>query len=131
MLGVTQDVKTVASFLTLEHKVTQDLSNTTRFPEIAHQAVIRRGLALCPEEKAYVAARKLRVRDQFARYMNCDSAQVHPDDVPTIAFGGSGGGYRAMLSLLGYSLAMKQAGLWDLLTYISGVSGSCECRPCL
>ncbi len=66
------------------------------------------------------------MRDQFATYMGLDPSQVHPDDVPTLAFGGSGGGYRAMLAVLGYSVAMKQAGLWDLLVYIAGVSGSCK-----
>ena len=51
--------------------------------------------------------------------------QVHPDDVPTVGFGGSGGGFRAMIGCLGYSEEMKRTGLWDLLTYFAGVSGSC------
>ncbi|KAJ0124814.1 hypothetical protein J7T55_006155 [Diaporthe amygdali] len=117
--------KSAASFVSLESRLTKELDDPVRFPEIAQQAVVRKGLDLCPEERAFLAARKAKVRDQFAKYMGLDAAQVHPDDVPTVAFGGSGGGYRAMLAFLGYSLAMKEAGLWDLLTYVAGVSGSC------
>lgn len=128
--GFVRDLKatsqSAARLVSLESRLTKELDDPTRFPEIARQAVVRKGLDLCPEEKAYVAARRARVRDHFARYMGLDAAQVHPDDIPTVAFGGSGGGYRAMLAFLGYSLAMKEAGMWDLLTYVAGVSGSCE-----
>lgn len=114
-----------ANFFSLESRLTKELDDPARFPEITKQASIRRGLDLCDEERAYLAARKTRMRDQFAKYMGVDPADVHPEDIPTIAFGGSGGGYRAMLAFLGYSQAMKDAGLWDLLTYVAGVSGSC------
>jgi phospholipase A2 len=119
-------VQTVKSFVTLDGKIHRDMSDPILFPEVAQQARVRRDPGLCAEEQAFVVARRLHVRDHFARYMGLDPAAVHPDDVPTVAFGGSGGGYRAMLAVLGYSLAMKKAGMWDLLTYISGVSGSCE-----
>lgn len=128
--GFARDLKatsqSAARFVSLESRLTKELDDPARFPEIAQQAVVRKGLGLCPEETAYLAARRARVRDHFARYIGLDAAQVHPDDIPTVAFGGSGGGYRAMLAFLGYSLAMKEAGMWDLLTYVAGVSGSCE-----
>lgn len=120
--------KSAARLVSLESRLTKELDDPARFPEIAQQAVVRKGLDLCPEETAYLAARRARIRDHFAQYMGLDPAQVHPDDIPTVAFGGSGGGYRAMLAFLGYSLAMKEAGMWDLLTYVAGVSGSCEWR---
>jgi phospholipase A2 len=118
--------QSAARLVSLESRLTKELGDPARFPEIAQQAVVRKGLDLCPEETTYLAARRLRVRDNFANYMGLDAAQVHPDDIPTVSFGGSGGGYRAMLAFLGYSLAMKEAGVWDLLTYVAGVSGSCE-----
>lgn len=128
--GLVKDLKatslSAARLVSLEPRLAKELDDPARFPEIARQAVVRKGLDLCPEETAYLAARRMRVRDHFARYMGLDAAQVHPDDVPTVAFGGSGGGYRAMLAFLGYSLAMKETGMWDLLTYVAGVSGSCE-----
>lgn len=43
-----------------------------------------------------------------------------------ISFGNcSGGGYRAMISSLGYMKAAKKAGLFDCTMYMAGVSGSC------
>jgi phospholipase A2 len=122
------NVKAIKSFFALDSKVSQDLMDTSKFPEVSKTAEVRHGMDLCPEEKAFVAARKQLKRDSFARYMGWDPAAIHPDDVPTVAFGGSGGGYRAMLAMLGYSKAMKESGLWDLLMYVSGVSGSCEYR---
>lgn len=128
--GFVKDLKatsqSAAKLVSLESRLTKELDDPARFPEIALQAVVRKGLNLSPEETAYVATRRARIRDKFARYMGLDSAQVHPDDIPTVAFGGSGGGYRAMLAFLGYSLAMKEVGMWDLLTYVAGVSGSCK-----
>lgn len=66
--------------------------------------------------------------------MNLDE-DVHPDDVPVIGLGGSGGGYRACLGFIAYIEEMqsvadeKSAGsgvaLWDLFMYVAGVSGSC------
>ncbi|KAH8888730.1 FabD/lysophospholipase-like protein [Thozetella sp. PMI_491] len=118
-------VKSIKSFVTLDGQLGKDITDVNLFPEVARTAQVRHGIDIGPEEKEYLLKRKARVRDQFARYMGWDPSAVHPDDVPTVAFGGSGGGYRAMLAVLGYTLAMKQAGMWDLLTYVSGVSGSC------
>lgn len=118
-------VQSAINFFSLESRLSKELNDPNRFPEITQQATVRKGLDLCPDELSYLTARKNRIRDQFAKYMGVNPSDVHPDDIPTIAFGGSGGGYRAMLAFLGYSQAMKEAGLWDLLTYVSGVSGSC------
>lgn len=128
--GFVKDLKatsqSAARFVSLESRLTKELDDPAWFPEISQQAVVRKGLDLCPDENAFLDARRARMRGHFAKYMGLDAAQVHRDDIPTVAFGGSGGGYRAMLAFLGYSLAMKDAGLWDLLTYVAGVSGSCE-----
>ncbi|KKA18562.1 hypothetical protein T310_7482, partial [Rasamsonia emersonii CBS 393.64] len=95
-LGLIKDV------FTTETLIAKDLHDANRHPEIRQVVEVRRGLDLCEGEKAYLAQRKLRVRDHFARYIGLDPEQVHPDDVPVVAFGGSGGGYRAMLAMLGY-----------------------------
>lgn len=127
--GFINDVKptfqVTINLFSLESRLTKDLDDPTRFPESTQQATVRRGLDLCYEEQSYLTVRQARIRNQFAKYMGLDPMDVHPDDIPTIAFGGSGGGYRAMLAFLGYSQAIKDAGLWDLLTYVAGVSGSC------
>lgn len=54
-----------------------------------------------------------------------EDTYVHPDDVPLIAIGGSGGGYRAMYSYAGFIKEAENTGLWQCTTWASGVSGSC------
>ncbi|KAF7292355.1 Lysophospholipase [Mycena chlorophos] len=117
--------KSVKSFVELETHLGPSLTNPEVFPEAGREGQVRRGIDLCDDEQRYVSRRKTHVRNKFAAFLGLDPDNVHPDDVPTIAFGGSGGGYRAMLAVLGYGVGLKKSGLWDLLTYIAGVSGSC------
>jgi len=49
----------------------------------------RSSLDICDEEKEFV-------RDKFATYIGVDA-----NDIPTIGFGGSGGGFRAMIATTG------------------------------
>lgn len=120
-----QDIKIMSGLASLEARVKKELQDEKIFPEVAWTAEVRRGAGLCPQEASFLAKRKLKTRDAFAKYIGLNPEDVHPDDVPTIAFGGSGGGFRAMLGCLGYCEEMKRAGLWDCLAYVSGVSGSC------
>jgi phospholipase A2 len=119
------DISIIKAALKVEATITKDLRDTSRHPEVAKSATVRRGFELAPEETLFRDMRKVRVREAFCRYLDLDPADVHVEDVPVVAFGGSGGGYRAMISMLGYGQEMKRSGLWDLLTYVSGVSGSC------
>jgi len=123
---VGETAQSGAKYFRVQSQLARDLLDSSKFPEVGRQAEVRRGPGLCNQEQAYIQARRARAGDFFAKYIGVDPTQVHPDDIPVVAFGGSGGGYRAMLALLGYSQAMREAGLWDLLSYISGVSGSCE-----
>jgi phospholipase A2 len=115
----------IKSAVSIESVVMKDIQDPVRYPEVGHVAHVRRGIDLCVEEKEFLSERKDHVRDAFAKYLGLDPKDVHPEDVPIIAFGGSGGGYRAMIGVLGYCQAMKKSGLWDVLTYVAGVSGSC------
>ncbi len=119
------DVSIIKSALKVEAMITKDLRDATKHPEVEKVGSVRRGFELSPEEMTFRESRKHKARDAFCRYIELDPSEVHVDDVPVVAFGGSGGGYRAMLGMLGYCQGMKQSGLWDLLTYVSGVSGSC------
>jgi phospholipase A2 len=120
-----QDVKIVKGLTALETRVKREIQDPAIFPEVQQVARVRRGLELCDQEISFLAKRKLHVRDAFAQYLGLNPDEIHPDDVPTVSFGGSGGGFRAMIGCLAYCDAFKQAGLWDCLTYVSGVSGSC------
>lgn len=94
-------------------------------PEIEYAAKVRVSEELCDEEKDFREKRKLHVRSALAKYLGLPEESVHPDDVPTIAIVGSGGGLRALVAGTGSLLASSEAGLWDCVTYTAGVSGSC------
>ncbi|KAK0553380.1 hypothetical protein OC846_002540 [Tilletia horrida] len=53
------------------------------------------------------------------------SEDIHPDDVPIVSLGGSGGGYRAKFGFAAFIAALETGGAWQVTTYVAGVSGSC------
>ncbi|QPC76458.1 hypothetical protein HYE68_007210 [Fusarium pseudograminearum] len=94
-------------------------------PEIQYSATVRVSPDICDEEKEYLSRRKRVARVGLAKYLGLKEDEVHPDDVPTIAMCGSGGGLRALIAGSGSILATEEDGLFDCVTYTSGVSGSC------
>jgi phospholipase A2 len=55
------------------------------------------------------------------------SQSITVNQVPRIAVAGSGGGYRAMISLIGALEGLQNNGLLDAITYLGGVSGGTWC----
>lgn len=94
-------------------------------PEIRYSARVRVSSELCNEEKEYLLRRKKVIRVALAMYLGLNENDIHPDDVPTIAMCGSGGGLRALVAGTGSLLATEEDGLFDCVTYTAGVSGSC------
>ncbi|KAJ0165450.1 Cytosolic phospholipase A2 zeta [Colletotrichum tanaceti] len=94
-------------------------------PEVQYAANVRVSNDLCEEEKEFLARRKRVTTMALAKYLELDEKDVHPEDVPTIAMCGSGGGLRALVAGTGSMLAADEDGLFDCVTYTSGVSGSC------
>ena len=94
-------------------------------PEIAWHATVRVGDTLGRDELEFRQKRKRYVVKALAKYLGIDEKEVHPDDVPTIAMCGSGGGLRAMVAGTSSYLSTQEAGLFDCVTYTAGVSGSC------
>ncbi|KAK0388655.1 hypothetical protein NLU13_4898 [Sarocladium strictum] len=94
-------------------------------PEIRWSADVRVSSQLCDEEKEYLARRKKVAHVALSKYLDIPEKDIHPDDVPTIAMCGSGGGLRALIAGTGSMLATEEDGLFDCVTYTSGVSGSC------
>ncbi|KAM0438834.1 hypothetical protein ACHAPT_001595 [Fusarium lateritium] len=109
----------------LADEIWQDAHDPLVNPEIRYSAEVRVSSELCEEEKAYLSRRKRVARIGLARYLGLEEDEVHPDDVPTIAMCGSGGGLRALIAGTGSILATEEDGLFDCVTYTSGVSGSC------
>ena len=94
-------------------------------PEILWDARVRVSQSLCPEEIDFRRARKERIVKALAKYLDLPESNIDPEDVPTIAICGSGGGLRAMIAGSSSYLCAQQAGLYDCVTYTAGVSGSC------
>ena len=67
-------------------------------PEIGLNARVRIGRNLCPDELSFVRRRKIHTTKSLAKYLDIPEADVDPDDVPTIAVCGSGGGLRALVA---------------------------------
>lgn len=109
----------------LADEIWQEAHDPLTNPEIRYSAQVRVSGDLCDEEKAFLSRRKRVVRVGLARYLGVEEEDVHPDDVPTIAMCGSGGGMRALIAGTGSMLAAEEDGLFDCVTYTSGVSGSC------
>lgn len=109
----------------LADEIWQEAHDVDLNPEIAWNASVRVGKDLSREEKAFRRKRKQYTTAALARYLGLDDWEVHPDDVPTIAMCGSGGGLRALVAGAGSYLAAQEAGLFDCVTYTAGVSGSC------
>ncbi|KAF4959202.1 hypothetical protein FGADI_1846 [Fusarium gaditjirri] len=109
----------------LADEIWQDAHDPLIHPEIRYSAKVRVSPNLCDEEKEFLSRRKRVARIGLAKYLGLKEEDVHPDDVPTIAMCGSGGGLRALIAGTGSILATEEDGLFDCVTYTSGVSGSC------
>jgi len=78
------------------------------------------GNEISVEEQDFSRKRRGFTKRGLARYLGVREDEIDERDIPTIAIAGSGGGYRAMLGTTGYFKAMKQAGLFDCVTYMAG-----------
>lgn len=109
----------------LSEEIWHEAQDPSFYPEIACNAKVRIGDSLCPEETEFVQLRKKSTTRALARYLNIPERDVDPQDVPTIAICGSGGGLRALVAGASSYLSAQEAGLLDCATYTAGVSGSC------
>lgn len=114
----------------LRVQVEQDSKDTEAFPELEWDAKVRCSPDLHPDEVDFIAKRRRLISSEgnnaLAKYLQLpQDTYVHPDDVPLIAIGGSGGGYRAMFGYAGFIKEAENTGLWQCTTWVSGVSGSC------
>lgn len=94
-------------------------------PEIIWDASVRVSDDLCKEEESFLENRKRFTRRGLAKYIGLKEEDIHPDDIPTIAMCGSGGGLRALVAGTSSYLSAYESGLFDCVTYTAGVSGSC------
>jgi phospholipase A2 len=109
----------------LAEEIWQEANDPEINPEIVWDCSVRVSNDLCEEEKLFLARRKKQTVRALARYLDIPEGKIHPDDVPTIAICGSGGGLRALVAGSASYLSAREAGLFDCVTYSAGVSGSC------
>lgn len=113
--------------------VRRDFTDVHRHPELLREAHVRCSRAAHPDEAAFICARAARASRNAALLdamgitpdPNDPSIQPHPDDLPRVAVGGSGGGYRATFGFLGAIQGMEAAGMYGSVFWLGGVSGSC------
>ncbi|KAJ0117355.1 hypothetical protein J7T55_003769 [Diaporthe amygdali] len=108
----------------------RDETDLKTFPEVKLDAFVRRSSSLHQDEEDFIKTRRHRISCQGDKYLHtflglAEDEIVDPSDVPLIALGGSGGGYRAMYGFAAFISASKEMGLWGCLVWTAGVSGSC------
>ncbi|GAB1286755.1 Phospholipase A2 [Apodemus speciosus] len=87
------------------------------------ELAVRLGCGPCPEEQAFLSKRKQVVAAALKEALQLDQ-DLHEDEIPVVAVMATGGGIRAMTSLYGQLAALKELGLLDCISYITGASGS-------
>lgn len=87
-------------------------------------ATVDKTCALCPEERAYVAARQPSVDKAVMDLIGVDLSESGTDCIPRIAICCSGGSYRAMTASLGFLEAVDDIGLLDATRHVATLSGS-------
>uniref|UniRef100_A0A8C9QH78 Phospholipase A2 n=1 Tax=Spermophilus dauricus TaxID=99837 RepID=A0A8C9QH78_SPEDA len=84
---------------------------------------VRLGCRPCAEEQAFLNRRKQVVAGALKQALQLDR-DLREDEIPVVAVMATGGGIRAMTSLYGQLAALKELGLLDCVSYITGASGS-------
>ncbi|KAH8652079.1 acyl transferase/acyl hydrolase/lysophospholipase [Xylariales sp. PMI_506] len=110
--------------------LSRDDHDLRAYPELRWDATVRRSSALHPDEQRFIQLRRTKIASKedgsLQKFLGLPADEkIDPQDVPLVALGGSGGGYRAMYGFAGFISAAKALGLWDCLTWVAGVSGSC------
>ena len=78
----------------LAEEIWQEAQDPLLNPEISRIAQVRISRELCTEEKLFQQRRKAYTTRALAKYLGIPEQDVQPEDVPTIAMCGSGGGLR-------------------------------------
>ncbi|XP_033620878.1 cytosolic phospholipase A2 beta isoform X2 [Fukomys damarensis] len=91
--------------------------------ECPREPAVRLGSGPCTEEQAFLSRRKQVVATALKQALQLDR-DLQEDEVPVVAIMATGGGIRAMTSLYGQLAGLKELGLLDCISYITGASGS-------
>ncbi|XP_057259858.1 cytosolic phospholipase A2 epsilon-like [Pezoporus wallicus] len=84
---------------------------------------VRLEFDLCTEEKNFMQRRRKFVASALKKALHLER-DLQDHEVPVVAVMTTGGGTRALTSLLGNLLGLQKLGLLDAISYITGSSGS-------
>uniref|UniRef100_A0A663LM35 Phospholipase A2 n=1 Tax=Athene cunicularia TaxID=194338 RepID=A0A663LM35_ATHCN len=84
---------------------------------------VRLEFDLCTEEKNFLQKRRKFVASALKKALHLEQ-DLQDHEVPVVAVMTTGGGTRALTSLLGNLLGLQKLGLLDAVSYITGSSGS-------
>nr|XP_058149971.1 cytosolic phospholipase A2 beta isoform X3 [Dasypus novemcinctus] len=87
------------------------------------EPAVRLGCGPCPEERAFLSRRKQVVATALRHVLQLEQ-DLQEDEIPVVAVMATGGGIRAMTSLHGQLAGLRELGLLDCISYITGASGS-------
>ncbi|XP_058397300.1 cytosolic phospholipase A2 beta isoform X1 [Diceros bicornis minor] len=87
------------------------------------ELAVRLGCGPCAEEQAFLSRRKQVVARALKQALQLDG-DLQEDEIPVVAIMATGGGTRAMTSLYGQLAGLRELGLLDCISYITGASGS-------
>uniref|UniRef100_A0A452U3C4 PLA2c domain-containing protein n=1 Tax=Ursus maritimus TaxID=29073 RepID=A0A452U3C4_URSMA len=87
------------------------------------ELAVRLGCGPCAEEQAFLSRRKQVVAGALKQALQLDD-DLREDEIPVVAVMATGGGIRAMVSLYGQLAGLRELGLLDCISYITGASGS-------
>ncbi|EGG12571.1 uncharacterized protein MELLADRAFT_86725 [Melampsora larici-populina 98AG31] len=105
--------------------VEESINDQKLNPELSWRASVRIGSDIGFCEKGFMRERKHFMRRALASLIDVDEREIDERDIPVVGIAASGGGYRAMTSTTGCLLGARQSGILDVVSYISGISGSC------
>lgn len=110
-----KDIKSRWSdIMNVDDLLAAELSDPRINPEIQWAASLRRSNDLCDQEATLVKERRKRAVKQLHRFLRLPEDEVVDErDVPIVAIGGSGGGFRAVRRLICPLLFQRQL---DMLT---------------
>lgn len=92
----------------------------------AHEtASVRTGASLGMQELVFIQKRKY-ITNNAIRTM-FPNLNLSDDEIPTVGFVESGGGFRAMIETAGALAGAEKTGLLNTFTYMAGLSGSTWC----
>uniref|UniRef100_A0A8C6R2B2 Phospholipase A2 n=1 Tax=Nannospalax galili TaxID=1026970 RepID=A0A8C6R2B2_NANGA len=96
---------------------------TLVFPTSQVLLAVRLDCGPCPEEQAFLSRRKQMVATALKQVLQLGQ-DLQEDEIPVVAVMATGGGIRAMTSLYGHLAGLRELGLLDCISYITGASGS-------